>query len=308
MVMHALRKWIRFIFGFSRTETNGFLLLLPMIVVILFSQTWYSRWLSSNPILPDAQQHTLDSLVAEWECARAEAQLARVEGNNTRRAVGPLAFKFDPNTATIADLKALGFSEKVAGHVLAYRAKGGKFRVKHDLSRIYGLEPGFYNRLRAFIQLPDSLQRPVFKAFPSTTATRPPAAFDINAADTTQLIAIYGIGSRLSRRIISYREKLGGFVNLAQLKEVYGLDTATVRRLAQKTYVNPGYVPRKLNINLATDRELSTHPYISIGIAKAIVAYRFQHGNFAAVEDICSLQIVKREDADKILPYLCVNP
>jgi competence protein ComEA len=306
LVMHALRKWIRFIFGFSRTETNGFLLLLPIIVLILLSQTLYSRWRSHDPILPDARQHTLDSLVAEWECARVEAQLARAD--STSRAVWPLAFKFDPNTATIADLKALGFSQKVAGHVLAYRNKGGKFRVKHDLSKIYGLEPGLYNHLRAYIQLPDSIQRPVVKAFPSTIATRLPATFDINAADTTQLIAIYGIGSRLSRRIIAYREKLGGFVDLAQLKEVYGLDTATVRRLTQKTYVNPGYTPRKLNINLATDRELSTHPYISIGIAKAIVAYRFQHGNFAAVGDICGLQIVKREDADKILPYLCVNP
>lgn len=305
LAMHALRKWIRFIFGFSRTETNGFLLLLPIIVLILLSQMLYSRWRSLDPMLPDARQHTLDSLVAEWECARMEAGLARVD--SASGAVWPAPFKFNPNTATVADLKALGFSEKVAGHVLAYRAKGGKFRVKHDLSKIYGLGPALYDRLQAYIQLPDSIQRPVFKAFPSTVVARP-ATFDINMADTTQLIAIYGIGSRLSRRIITYREKLGGFVDLAQLKEVYGLDTATVRRLMQKTYIIPGYAPRKLNINLATDRELSTHPYISIGIAKAIVAYRFQHGNFAAVEDICGLQIVKREDADKILPYLSVNP
>jgi DNA uptake protein ComE-like DNA-binding protein len=254
-------------------------------------------------IQEDSRQRLLDSLVAQWKVQDSLMVIQQEASRVDRFRV----FPFDPNTATAAELEMLGFPEKIANHVLAYRAKGGKFRIKHDLKRIYGLDSGLYDHLHAYIRLPDSIQRPVFKPFPSEM--RPPAvAFDINEADTTQLIAIYGIGSRLSRRILAYREKLGGFVDLGQLKEVWGLDTTTVRRLTQKTFVSPGYVPRKLNINTAGDRELSTHPYISIVIAKAIVAYRFQHGNFAAVDDIYGLQIVKREDADKIIPYLSVSP
>jgi len=302
--MHTLRKWIRYFFGFSRTETNGFLLLLPLVVLIIVSEPIYSWWRSRQPLEYDGRQRELDSLVAQW---KAEDTLKAVQQAEDRRATWPRAFPFDPNQATEAELTALGIPKKIAGHVIAYRAKGGKFRVKRDLQKIYGLDSSLYRHLKAYIRLPDSIQRPGFKPFVSE-ARMPPVAFDLNEADTTQLIAIYGIGSRLSRRILAYREKLGGFVNLGQLNEVWGLDTATVRRLTQKTYIRPDYVPRKVNINTAGHRELSTHPYISIVIAKAIVAYRFQHGNFAKVEDIYGLQIVKREDADKILPYLSVDP
>lgn len=301
--MHMLRKWIRYFFGFSRTETNGFLVLLPLVMLIILSEPLYSWWKGSRPVEENPRQRVLDSLVAQWKVHDS----LKVVHSEARPAERPRAFPFDPNVATAAELTALGFPEKIAGHVIAYRAKGGRFRVKRDLKKIYGLDSGLYYYLRAYIRLPDSIQRPVFKPFVSE-ARASPVIFNLNDADTTQLIAIYGIGSRLSRRIIAYREKLGGFVNQGQLKEVWGLDTATVRRLTQKTYIHPGYVPRKLNINTAGDKELSTHPYISIVIAKAIVAYRFQHGNFAAVDDICGLQIVKREDADKIIPYLSVSP
>lgn len=301
--MRTLRKWIRYFFGFSRTETNGFLLLLPMVILIIVSEPLYSWWKSRNPRDYTDRQPVLDSLVAQW---RVEDSLKVVQQETVQAARHHL-FMFDPNTATTADLETLGFSEKITRHILAYRAKGGKFRVKRDLKKIYGLDSIFFRKVQAYIRLPDSVQRPAFKPF-VTEPRAAPVAFDLNEADTTQLIAIYGIGSRLSQRIIAYREKLGGFVNLGQLKEVWGLDTATVRRLTQKTYVRPDYVPRKLNINTAGDKELSTHPYISIRIAKAIVAYRFQHGNFDEVTDICGLQIVKREDADKIIPYLSVSP
>jgi len=302
--MRTLRKWIRYLFGFSRTETNGFLLLLPLVVLIIVSEPIYSWWQGRRVVDDGSRQHKLDSLVAQW---KVEDTLRAVQQAEVGRAALPRAFAFDPNRATMAQLMALGLPEKVAGHVMAYRAKGGKFRVKHDLQKIYGMDSGLYRHLMGYIQLPDSIERPVFKPFvPEARAVIVP--FDLNEADTAQLIAIYGIGSKLSRRILAYREKLGGFVNLGQLKEVWGLDTATVRRLTQKTFIRPGYAPRKVNINTAGDKELSTHPYISLVIAKAIVAYRFQHGIFAKVEDICALQIVKREDADRILPYLSVDP
>jgi competence protein ComEA len=302
--MRALRKWIRFLFGFSRTETNGFLVLLPLLVLIVISEPLYSWWESRRKIEPDPRVQELDRLVAEW--AHADS-LRHVKTIEARFHNLPRAFPFDPNTATAEVLVELGFPERIARNIIAYRAKGGVFRVKRDLQKIYGLDTGLYRHVRAYIRLPDTVQRAVFKPF-EPTPVRVPVAFDINAADSSQLIAIYGIGSRLSRRIIAYREKLGGFIVLDQLREVYGLDTATVKQLMRRSYIQPGYVPRKLNINLATDRELSAHPYISLGIARAIVAYRFQHGNFGVVEDICGLQIVKKEDADKIIPYLSVNP
>lgn len=304
--MWTLKKWLRIAFGFSRTESHGFLILLPLIVLILFSEPLYSWYVSRRKVDLDKERIVLDSLVACWA---VHDSLQHRIADSARLAALPAARPFDPNTASAPELIALGFPEKIARHIVAYRSKGGKFRVKTDLKKIYGLELPLYNRLSPLMRLPDSIRRPPPKPFTPAWPAKPPAvAFDLNGADTTQLIAIYGIGSRLSRRIVAYREKLGGFMTLDQLHEVYGLDSATIDRLVKRTYIRPGYNPRKLNINLATDRELSAHPYISMVIAKAIVAYRFQHGNFAAVEELRGLQIVKREEADKIIPYLSVNP
>jgi competence protein ComEA len=81
-----------------------------------------------------------------------------------------------------------------------------------------------------------------------------------------------------------------------------------VEQLLKRCFISDGFLPFRLNINTATDRQLSAHPYISPMIAKAIVAYRFQHGNFATVGEIRELQNLKKEEADKIIPYLDVNP
>jgi len=153
--------------------------------------------------------------------------------------------------------------------------------------------------------LPEKFHREIFRK--ETVKEKSVAKFDLNQADTSELKKIFGVGDRLATRIISYRQKLGGFVSVLQLREVYGLDTAVIRRIQDKSYIIESFTPARLNINGSSDRELSAHPYISPVIAKAIVAYRFQHGDFASVEEIRSLHILKKEEADKIIPYLSVS-
>ena len=48
---------------------------------------------------------------------------------------------------------------------------------------------------------------------------------DINTANSAQLDEVKGIGGgTFAKRIIKYRERLGGFYKTEQLMEVYGLD------------------------------------------------------------------------------------
>ena len=47
---------------------------------------------------------------------------------------------------------------------------------------------------------------------------------ELNSADTTALKKVPGIGSVFAKRIIKYRELLGGFYSVEQLGEVYGID------------------------------------------------------------------------------------
>lgn len=296
--MNRLRALIRNIFGFSRTETNGFLILLPLMVLVLFSQPIY-RWItSSKPENFSNTQRHLDSLVATWE---EEKQ------NDSTIAENPEAslFRFDPNTATEEELLALGFPGNIAQRIINYRAKGGRFSIKADLSKIYGLDTSFYRELYPFIALPEK-----HEATASTLAENPSGKetktvrFDLNLADTTQLKSIYGIGSVLSKKIVRYRTSLGGFISMEQLSEVWGLDSIVIKRLSEKAFIQPGFELTRIHINHADEKTLAAHPYIRTKMAKAIVTNRFQHGNFKTIDDLKKIVILKASDLNKLEPYL----
>lgn len=305
--MTTIRKWVRFVFGFSGTETNGFLILLPLLFIILFSQPFYRAIRSSYNVSVDEKDRALlDSITIAFEKSGSERNEVVLSRNEVTRRLA----RFNPNTASENTLIELGFDEKIARRIISYRTKGGKFMVRRDLLKVFGMDSVLYNDLYSYIELPET-RLPIPAKVSESMKSQAPARdekFDLNQADTTELKSVYGIGSKRARRIVLFREKLGGFIHARQLREVYGLDSAAVEQLLKRTFVAENFEPVKININNATDRELSTHPYISPVIAKAIVAYRFQHGDFAEVAEIRNLQNLKKEEADKIIPYLDVNP
>ena len=131
---------------------------------------------------------------------------------------------------------------------------------------------------------------------------------DLNLADTTELIKVYGIGKKRSEWIVHYRTRLGGFISMDQLKEVYGLDSAVLSSLNKKYFIQTDFMPHQIPINKATIKELSDHPYLSYKLANAIVAYRFQHGSFQSMHDLVNIRLITEADIKRIKPYLTLNP
>ena len=129
---------------------------------------------------------------------------------------------------------------------------------------------------------------------------------DINTADSIALIALPGIGSKLSRRIINFRDKLGGFYKVEQIGETFGLADSTFHTIKDYIEINTREI-RKININTASVEEMKLHPYLRFSIANAIVQYRAQHGNFVNVADIKKIMIITEEVFEKIIPYLTTN-
>ncbi len=305
--MNAVRKLIRDVFGFSRNEINGFLILLPLMTVLIFSEPVYRAWLANQPREYSSDEQKLDSLIKELELTRSP--LIRTNRNNS-------PFTFDPNTADIEQLESLGLPRNLATRIAAYRLKGGVFRKKSDLLKIYGLDSTLYEELYPYIKLPDSNRYATGRAVSRKQRregvlgkpwVKNKETFDINTADTTVLKRVYGIGSKLAMRITKFRDALGGFVKPEQLNEVYGLDSAVIKRLLKVSFIKAGFVPLKININIADEKQLSAHPYIRYKIAQALVTYRYQHGDFTEVSDIKKLSIIGQEEVERLLPYIKVN-
>lgn len=294
--MQRIKAWVRHIFGFSRTETNGFLILLPLIFLILLSAPAYRWWVASAEANLPSDREKLDSLISalQWDTA-------------TTAPVVTL-FPFNPNTATKEELLDLGINGMVVNRIITYRNKGGRYRVKNDLKKMYGLDSSVFAVLSPYIKLPDRLARQVeptviAKPFTSTRKEK----FDLNTADTLQLQSVFGIGTVRAARIVKFRTKLGGFISFDQLNEVYGLDTATQRQLITHSFIAPGFTPVPLKLNTATEAELATHPYLNYKLARAITTYRFQHGRFEAIEDLQRIAVIKEELYHKIKPYLSLD-
>lgn len=298
--MNRLKAWVRAFFSLSRRETRGFLILLPLMILSVFITPAYHWWKSGQPRDFTKENLKLDSLLANWQW-KEKSDSIRIEKT---------LFEFNPNTATKDQLIELGFSVSLANRIDNYRAKNGKFIIKSDLKKIYGMDSNVYAQVYRYIDLPS--QKLIItkdkNVLPEKSLSVTKEKFDLNLADTAQLIRIYGIGSKLSQRIIKYRNSLGGFISMNQLKEVYGLDSVVVKELNKKVFIDDEFQPVALSINTVSEKELAAHPYIKYNLAKAITTYRFQHGNFTSLEEIKKIALVDEAFYTRIKPYLTVNP
>ncbi|MCX6300560.1 MAG: helix-hairpin-helix domain-containing protein, partial [Bacteroidia bacterium] len=126
---------------------------------------------------------------------------------------------------------------------------------------------------------------------------------DINTCDSASLESLPGIGPVLSVRIIKYRNLLGGFAEVQQLKEVYGLPEETYDLVSGRIYADTAVI-RKININTADYKKLIRMPYFEKYEVTAILKYRELKGRIGGMDVLIVNNLIAEEKADKIKPYL----
>lgn len=295
--MKRLRLLIRAFFGFSRTETNAFVILLPLILVLLFSEPLYRQfYFDRDSFIFDIDR--TDSLLASMDRKYPDSLRASKPVSNTVHF-----YPFDPNMIQAHQYVSFGLPEKVASRIERYREKGGRFFKKEDLLRIYGMDTGWFLQAKKWITIPPVLSQN--KKPERKIQSR--EVLDINVADSTQLLAVYGIGPVLCKRILTFRDKLGGFVSMDQLKEIYGLDTSVVRNMKKRFIVSPEFHPRTINLNTASLEELDSHPYISRKEAQAIITYRLQHQAFLSIDQVGAIKLLDQKWVDRARPYFTIE-
>lgn len=214
----------------------------------------------------------------------------------------PELFSFNPNKTTMEDWMRLGLSERNAKTINNYVAKGGYFKRKEDLKKIYGIPSQLIDNIMPLAVFDDepkiTSQQPV-----KIVKTKQVLHLDINAADSSTLTMLPGIGDRLASRIVRYRNRLGGFVQVSQLLEVYGLQDSILDKIAPLIFVTPSFSIDKIDINKIDYTLLTKHPYMTYSMAKIILAYRKAHGSINGVDEMYSIAGIPQEQLVKFLPY-----
>lgn len=285
--MDSLRKW----FSFSKGERVAIITILALILLLILA----CLFRPSRKSLSDASLHHLDSLLALRQAAIEQQQQQQAEKHQEVAELHP--FPFNPNTITEEEWLQMGLTDRQVRNIMNYKAKGGKFYSKNDLGKLYTISEEEFVQLEPFIVLPEvsrgasskpsskKQETPSYEEKPKPEK-KPIPIVDLNTVDSTTLVELPQIGPYTAVRIIEFREKLGGFVDKEQLRDVKGMDDA--RFAAIQPYINLGAVEiRKVDVNRADFKTLVHHPYLSYEQVKRIVNQREKRGmikNWAQLE------------------------
>lgn len=303
--MNKLKSWIRYYFGFSRTETNGTLVLFILILIIILIPIIWDALIFRSPYVNDQDQKKLDSLIATIHDKKPipESELVPAE-----------LFRFNPNDIPKSDFIQLGLQESEAQRIVNYRKAGGAFKIKSDLKKIYGFSEQDYLRIEGYIDLPDqvavrSVEFSEKRESPRTNLTVQASAaervyFDINKADSLDLVTVKGIGPILATRIMKYRKALGGFTHPEQYYEIYGLPYDVVKVLQNSSYIEEDFKPVQININFANRAEMIRHPYFDKELTMNIIELRSKTGPFRSMEALPVTELMSDSILNKLKPYI----
>lgn len=126
---------------------------------------------------------------------------------------------------------------------------------------------------------------------------------ELNVADTAMLKKVPGIGSAFARRIVKYRNLLGGFCCIEQLGEVYGIDEE--RYEAMKSWFTvDSTVICKLKVNQISKDSLIRHPYLSYKQARVLRQLLKQKSRLSGWENLQLLEEFSDDDRGRLRPYL----
>ncbi len=316
-----------YFFEFSAREANGFVILITLASILLIIPT-VLRFFPQTASTPEELEND-KTLTTQILTELAQAEKENQSHPQTKKydykkkqykPVAPL-FAFNPNKIGIEEWKKLGLKDYLAERIEKYKAKGGKFKYKSDLQKIYGFPDKLYEQLETHILLPEKfdaetnliqndLQNQENISWKSTkklpendSRSHAIEPFNINTADTATLRKVRGIGEVLAQRIVKFRDNLGGFHSLEQLGEVYGLKPETQTELFKYIRIQKSDY-QKVKINTVSLDELKKHPYVRFKIAKIIINYRTQHGRYESVEDLKKIRVLDAEILEKITPYL----
>ncbi|MBR1889028.1 MAG: helix-hairpin-helix domain-containing protein [Alloprevotella sp.] len=299
----------RSFFHLRDSEKRGYIIFLLLICLILLAIFLLDNYRSRHISSTDLSSIDTAKLHAFQEQLRLDSGRYHHSADEWDYVAEAETFPFNPNTCDSATFVRLGLKSWQAHNALKYRRRGGVWKTADDFRRLYGLSEADFMRLRPYIQIDSPADRVDNQPEPDTITLHYPQKYpkgmriEINTADTTALRGIPGVGSYYARKIFQYRENLGGFLSMEQLKDIEGLPD----NISEYLYLASGYPVRRISINKANFKTLVRHPYLSYEQTCDIVNYIHKYGKLKSWRDLQFSSHFTENDFQRLAPYFDFN-
>lgn len=214
-----------------------------------------------------------------------------------------------PESLRISDWKKLGLSPKQAASMIRYRDKYG-LKSYRQMQSILVLPRALLEIISDSLIFDEVKESKVIIEIENPRITSPNSAksdnhihqLDLNAATEAMLVALPGVGAYTAQKIIAYRDRLGGFLDVNQLQEVRGLNSETLEKIRPYFEINTSV--QKIKLNEVNIERLKLHPYLTWNQANSIIKMRAQKGKFSSIDELKESVLIDEETYKKLLPYV----
>ncbi|WP_300727583.1 helix-hairpin-helix domain-containing protein [uncultured Bacteroides sp.] len=295
-------------FYYTKSERRAILCLL-FLAVVLGTGCWFVRRFNpSTPLLSETDSLEIAAFLKQVD---ERDSVFRTSWNVPKKKI--ILQPFDPNTADSITLRSLGIPAFMVRNIMKYRAKGGRFRSPEAFAKVYGMDEKLFSSLKPYIvistdkadeqmrmsTLTDKAETILRDSFPRQEKLPAGSVVDVNKADTALLKRIPGIGSMWARKIVNYRNRLGGLYSVEQLAELSNWNGEWNKWLSAEA---PALKP--ILVNKAGLDQLRNHPYMDFYKAKAILEYRRKRGKIKSLSQLSLFEEFTEKDLSRLSPYL----
>jgi DNA uptake protein ComE-like DNA-binding protein len=259
-------------------------------------------------ILYYADFYAPDEFLDPAEFALIQQQIDSLESIN-KDSVSSKVYPFNPNFLTDYKAYQIGLSTTQIDALFAFRKKGKFINSAEEFQQITGVDDSLLAVISPYFKFPEWTQKNKRAQGSKKTEVQAPIwandeIRDLNLVSAKELSSIAGVSDQLSKRIVSYRNKLHGFYVDDQLFEVYYLERETGLEILKRFKVLEKPVIKKIDINTASFKEILSVPYLDYSLTKRICKYRDQNLHFKDLEELKKIDSFPVEKFDRIAVYL----
>lgn len=278
------------LFLFNRKQQRGIFVLVLLITILASILIWLRSQLQEGITLLDTTpyQSQIDSL--------------KVADAAKKNKIYP----FNPNYITEYRAYTINLNDEQLGRLERFRESGKFINSTAQFKQVTGVSQQWLDSISPYFKFPEWVNKPK-KFYSNKSYSREIVPKDINTATQDELKAVYGIGPALSGRIIKERERLGAFIDVKQVRGVYGLTDSTMTQLNKHFYVTAPLSFKKIALNNASRDELLSIPYFNDYLVDQLIKQRTLRDGFKSWDKVVLTSRFPEEKLELIQLYLTLD-